>query len=66
MYKGDFLPLIDDVDPLNEKNHALDYWTGFYSNRPSFKQDVRNVMTQLRIQNKLLAYIYLQDLLVSK
>ena len=36
-YVGDFLPLIDDVDPLNKNSHALDYWTGFYSNKPNFK-----------------------------
>ncbi len=37
VYKGDFLPLIDDVDSNNKNNHAFDYWTGFYSNRPNFK-----------------------------
>lgn len=36
-YKGDFLPLIEDVDPNNYGPHSLDIWTGFYSTRPTFK-----------------------------
>ena len=36
-YQGDFLPLIDNVDPLNKNPHSLDYWTGYYSNQPEFK-----------------------------
>jgi hypothetical protein len=65
VYQGDFLPLIDDVDSKNENNHAFDYWTGFYSNRPTFKQDVRIIMNSIRMHNKLIGYLSLQKLLVE-
>jgi hypothetical protein len=59
LYKGDFLPLIDDVDSKNPGPHALDYWTGFYTNRPVYKSDIRIMMNEINLHNKLLAFIVL-------
>jgi len=50
VFKGDFLPVIDDVDSGNKGPHPLDFWSGFYSNRPSFKSDIRSMLKTLRLQ----------------
>jgi len=62
VHKGDFLPVIDDVDPQNKGPHSLDYWSGFYSNRPNFKTDIRNMMRSVRLQSKFLGFLALQKL----
>jgi hypothetical protein len=49
MFKGDFLPAIDDVDNRNINPHALDYWTGFYSNRPMYKLAIREMFKGIRL-----------------
>jgi hypothetical protein len=49
VHKGDFLPVIDNVDPGNTGPHALDYWSGFYSNRPQYKTDIRIMLKGVRL-----------------
>jgi hypothetical protein len=59
------LPLIDDVDGTNPNPHALDYWTGFYSSRPNFKNDIRIMMQNIRLHNKLLTFLALQTFFLT-
>jgi hypothetical protein len=62
VHTGDFHPLIEDVDSGNSKPHALDYWSGYYSNRPMFKTDIRNLLSSIKIQSKLIAFLAIQRL----
>lgn len=62
VHTGDFEPLIEDVDSANDKPHALDYWSGYYSNRPTFKTDIRNLLQQIKIQSKMITFLAIQRL----
>ena len=47
IFKGDFLPLIDDYSvggPNVDKKVEVDFWTGYYSSRPNYKQQIKDVL----------------------
>lgn len=54
--------MVDDVDSGNKGPHALDIWSGFYSNRPLYKQQIRQMLQAINLQNKFIVYLTLQKL----
>lgn len=47
------MPLIDDVDSKNPGPHALDHWTGVYSNFPIFKSDAKTLLNSIKLHSKM-------------
>ena len=44
-YIGDFLPQIEDTfKHLGEKPHAVNFWTGYYANKPVLKTSIRELL----------------------
>ena len=48
VYRGDFLPEIESPARWGEKSLQMEYWTGYYSNKPVYKELIRKSFKLMR------------------
>mmetsp|Transcript_35366 Transcript_35366/g.34400 ORF Transcript_35366/g.34400 Transcript_35366/m.34400 type:complete len:87 (-) Transcript_35366:1994-2254(-) len=63
LYRGDFLPEIEDPARWREKTLQMEYWTGYYSNKPVYKELVRDCFRQMRLAHAFTSYVVYQKYL---
>jgi hypothetical protein len=52
-YSGDLYPYIEDPNYTTWKDHLLNYYTGYYSNYPNTKQDLKRIIQSIQFNRKL-------------
>ncbi|CDW83393.1 lysosomal alpha- [Stylonychia lemnae] len=69
IYQGDFLPYIEAMNcPVEECPLGIrfDYWSGYYSTKPVFKQQIRDLLNLQRNSEKLLMFSLFVQYLASE
>ena len=63
VYWGDFLPEIEDPGRWGQDKDMIEYWSGYYSSKPVYKQLIRDVFKNLRLTQSFVAYVAYQQYL---
>jgi hypothetical protein len=57
LFRGDFLPEIEDPGRWGDDKNSIEYWSGFYSSKPVYKQLIRDVFKSMRVTGAFLGYV---------